>query len=453
MTTSRGGTSTATGPSRSRPDGRPSVARIGRTHADDVEATPGSVRSRSRASWNASFNTPRPGSPRDLLNRQYVVVIAAMAIGVAGWLPVNNFLSLFVRDELGGDMLGAAVLLIAIQGGTATLGLASGLWMHRVGSRWSYALGLAGMTAFLVVMTSSSGAGAVLVAAPFLGVALALHWAGSQTYVLEVAPPARRGLATGIMSFATIAPPGIAGVAFGQIAEGAGFRVMTGVAGGMIAAAFLLVAIFLPSTTPRQRGPSRSAGDVINALREIPALAMVAARAGTTVSFGVVVLLTGPKLIAAGGDLGSVGLFTLVSAIAGAVSQIGIGRLSDAIGRRAIFALSLVVGGAAAVGFALADDVVAILTLSGVIYLAFGTHQTVLPAIAGDISRPGQVGTMMTLQTSAFALGMMFGAGATAALATTAPDAAFYVGAVGMAVALAALPWLRPAPTGASPPS
>jgi len=376
-----------------------------------------------------------------------------MSIGVAAWLPVNNFLSLFVRDELGGDMLGAALLLISIQGGTATLGLVSGLWMHRFGSRWTYALGLAGMTAFLIVMTSATGAGAVLIAAPFLGVALALHWSGSQTYVLEVAPPASRGLATGIMSFAIIAAPGIAGIAFGQIAEGAGFRVMTGVAGGMIAVAFLLAALFLPSTTPRQRGPSRSAGDVIKALREIPALAMVAARAGTTVAFGAVVLLTGPKLVAAGGDLGSVGLFTLVSALGGAVSQIGIGRLSDAIGRTAIFAISLVVGAAAAVGFALANDVVALLALSGVIYLAFGTHQTVLPAIAGDISRPGQVGTMMTLQTSAFALGVIIGAGATAALASTAPNAAFYVGAGGMGVALAVVPWLRPTPTGASPPS
>ena len=212
----------------------------------------------------------------------------------------------------------------------------------------------------------------------------------------------------------------------------------------MIGAALLLVAFFLPSTTRRQRGPSRSAGDVFHALRTRPALAMVAARAGTTVAFGVVVLLTGPKLVAAGGDLRSVGLFTLVSALGGAASQIGIGRLSDAIGRTAIFAISLVVGAAAAVGFALADDVVALLTLSGVIYLAFGTHQTVLPAIAGDISRPGQVGTMMTLQTSAFALGVIIGAGATAALAATAPNAAFYVGAGGMAVALAVVPWLRP---------
>ena len=341
-------------------------------------------------------------------------------------------------------MLGAAALLMAIQGGTATLGLVSGLWMHRAGSRWTYALGLAGMTAFLIVMTTAAGAVVVLAAAPFLGVALALHWSGAQTYVLEVAPPASRGLATGIMSFAIIAAPGLAGLVFGLIAESAGLRAMTGVAGGMIGAALLLVAFFLPSTTRRQRGPSRSAGDVFHALRTRPALAMVAARAGTTVAFGVVVLLTGPKLVAAGGDLRSVGLFTLVSALGGAASQIGIGRLSDAIGRTAIFAISLVVGAAAAVGFALADDVVALLALSGVIYLAFGTHQTVLPAIAGDISRPGQVGTMMTLQTSAFALGVIIGAGATAALAATAPNAAFYVGAGGMVVALAVVPWLRP---------
>ncbi len=376
-----------------------------------------------------------------------------MAVGIAGWLPVNNFLSLFVRDELDGGILSAALLLLAVHGGTATLGLTSGLWMRWIGSRWTYALGLAGMTAFTVVLALTTGVGTVLAAAPFMGLSLALHWSGSQTYLIEVAPRARRGLATGIMSFAIIAAPGLVGLGFGEIAENSGFRTLAIVAGGMIGAAFLIVAILLPPSAARADIRTRSTSDVVRALRDGPVIAMVAARATTTVSFGVVVLLMGPKLVAAGGDLRSVGLFTLVAAIGGAIAQIGIGQLSDAIGRRGVFALFTVVGTVATVGFALADSVVPLLTLSGVMFLAFGTHQTLLPAIAGDIARPGQLPATMTLQTSAFALGVIIGAGATAILAGVAQDAAFYVAGVGMSAALLTLPWLRRPPTGASPPS
>ena len=372
-----------------------------------------------------------------------------MAVGIAGWLPVTNFLSLFVRDELGGSITGAALLLLAIHSGTATLGLTSGFWMRRIGSRWTYALGLVGMMAFTLLLVLTTDLITVVAAAPFIGFALALHWAGSQTYVLEAAPTARRGLATGILSFVIIAAPGLVGIWFGEIAENAGYRVLAGVASGMIGAAVLIVAIFMPSTLNQPGNRSRPDGDVLRVLRETPLVAMVAARAGTTVSFGAVVLLGGPKLIEAGGDLRSVGLFTLVGAIGGAVAQIGIGRLSDAIGRRGVFALSIVVGAGASIGFGVADEMVPLLIFSGLLFLAFSTHQTLMPAIAGDIAQPGQIPAAIALQTSAFSLGVIFGAGATAILATTAAETAFYVGATGMAVALLAVPWLRCGPTGA----
>ena len=376
-----------------------------------------------------------------------------MSVGISGWFPINSFLSLIVRDELGGSVGSAALLLIAIQSGTATLGLASGACMRWIGTRWTYALGLAGMAMFTMLLSLTTGVGAVLVAAPIMGMSLGLHWAASQTYVLEITPPSRRGLAMGVMSFVIIAAPGVTGIGFGALAESFGFGLMAGVASGTIGVALLLVVLCLPSTTARSQGAREARGNMLRTLGNRQVLAMVIARASTTVAFGVVVLLTGPKLVDAGGDLKTVGVFILVSAIGGAFAQIAIGHLSDAIGRQGVFALSLIVGAAAAVGLARSNDIVPLLTFSGVIFLAFGSHQTLLPAIAGDIVEPGRIPAAMALQTSAFGLGVAAGAAATAVLASTDGNAAFYAGAAGMGIALLTVPWLRRLATDASPPS
>ena len=90
--------------------------------------------------------------PRALLNRPFITFVILFSLGGAGWMPTLSFLSVFIRDELGGSVLTAAMVFLGIHGVTSTLGLTSGLWISRFGSKSTYALGLAGMTTLLAAL-------------------------------------------------------------------------------------------------------------------------------------------------------------------------------------------------------------------------------------------------------------------------------------------------------------
>jgi len=69
----------------------------------------------------------------------------------------------------------------------------TGPWVTRLESRGVHALGLAGMTALMVVLVVAPDVGWVIVAAPVAGLAMAFFWTGLQTYLIEIAPASRRG--------------------------------------------------------------------------------------------------------------------------------------------------------------------------------------------------------------------------------------------------------------------
>ena len=183
-------------------------------------------------------------------------------------------------------------------------------------------------------------------------------------------------------------------------------------------------------------------------LRDGPVAALALSRAATTVSFAAFTILAGPQLIAAGGDLRTVGLIALAGSIGGALAQIGIGRLSDAIGRRGVLAITLVIGAAATAAFGFSDNVALLLVLLAAYFLAFWAYQTLMLAMAGDIARTGTQGPVVAILTSSFSWGVAIGAIVTAFVAESAPESAFVVGAAAKAVALAALPWLHRNPAG-----
>ena len=441
------------------------MRRGGRTRAPDRRMI--DDRREGDTTWSLVV-TSRPGGPADqhprdpgeaevrvetadataaagLRSRPFITLTIVLALGVAGWTPLLSFLSLFVRDQLGAGLTGAGWLLFAMHATTGTLGLASGLWIRRLGSRWTYAAGLAGMTVFAAFMAVTPSVVWFLALAPLAGLALALHWTGMQAYTLESTPSDRRGVASGIMSFVAVVAPGVAGVVQGLVAEAAGFGAMALVATGMLGLALIGNALWLPTFGPRGVSPTAvgSWRAYARLVRDRSVAALLVTRAATTVAFAAMLVLAGPKLLAAGGDLRTVGLFTLAASLGGAVAQIGIGWLSDAIGRRGVFATTLVLGGVTAVLFGLADGVGLLLALSALYFLAFWAYQTLILALAGDVARPGSQNQVVALTTSAFSWGVALGAVFTAVLVEVQPGAVFVVGAAAKLVALAALPWLR----------
>ena len=394
-----------------------------------------------------------------LTNRPFLILMVVVALGVAGYLPVLNFISLYIRDQLGVGLSGAAWMLIGTHTATGTIGLASGLWIRRAGSRWTYAAGLAGMALFVAVIALTHHPIWFVAVAPVSGFALALHWSGLQTYTLEVTPPGRRGLASGIITVILVVAPGIAGILQGVVADAYGFRAMAGIATILLVAALLGAILVLPTVSSGTK-MSSAAGSLATYTRlalDRHIAVLLVTRAVTSFAYAVFTLLAGPKFIVAGGDLRTVGFFLLAGSVGGAVAQIGIGYLSDSMGRRGVFSLSVIIGAGATIGFGLANSVVLLLILSGAFALAFWSYQTLLLALAGDVALPGTTDQVVALLTSSFAWGMAAGTIATGLLADGMLDATFWVAGSVTLLGLMMTPWLgrrRDAPSkGASPPA
>ena len=133
---------------------------------------------------------PKPASLR---TRRFATLAAVAALGVAGWLPTSYFMSLLVREQLGGGIAGAALVIGTMHLSRAIGAAITGRWVTRLESRAVYALGLAGMTTLMVMLVLAPDVAWVIVAAPLAGLSMAYFWAGLQTYVIEIAPPSRRG--------------------------------------------------------------------------------------------------------------------------------------------------------------------------------------------------------------------------------------------------------------------
>ena len=355
---------------------------------------------------------PARHDPRALLNRPFVTFVILFSLGGAGWLPTLSFLSVFIRDELGGSVLSAAMVFLAIHGVTSTLGLTSGLWISRFGSKSTYALGLGGMTLLLAALAWAPDFRLVIAVGPVTGLFIAYHWTGLQSYVIESSPQRLRGLASGIVSFAMVLAPGVAGPLLGGLAASSGYRALGVAATALVGSACVLAVLLLPNLHSRGYA-TRQTGLRLRAyaglLRNRAVNWMLVVRAATSMSFGIFMLLAGLKLVDTGGGLEAVGLFVAVGAIGGGGAQLVVGRLSDAIGRRVLLAGSLVLGAFSAVMFGISESLPLLLLASSIQWFAQSAFQTLLVAVAGDIAPQGEMGRVMALQTSSFSWGLVVG--------------------------------------------
>ncbi len=377
--------------------------------------------------------SPARRDPRALLNRPFVTFVILFSLGGAGWMPTLSFLSVFIRDELGGSMLTAAMVFLVIHGVTSTLGLTSGLWINRFGSKSTYTLGLAGMTVLLAALAWAPDFRLVMAVGPVTGLFIAYHWTGLQAYVIESSPQPLRGLASGIVSFAMVLAPGVAGPLLGGLAAGSGYRALGMTAMALVGSACVLSVLFLPNL--RRRGyATRQNGLRLRAyaglFRNRAVNWMLVVRAATSMSFGIFTILAGPKLVDLGGGLEAVGLFVAVGAIGGGGAQLVIGRLSDAIGRKALIAGALVLGALSAVLFGISDSLGLLLLAFTVQWFSQSAFQTLLVAVGGDIAPPGEMGRVMALQTSSFSWGLVVGVLVAGFLSPVSPALPFHVTAV-----------------------
>lgn len=387
--------------------------------------------------------------PASLRTRGFATFALVAALGVAGWLPTSYFMSLLVREQLGGGIAGAALVIGTMHLSRSIGATVTGRWVTRLESRGVHALGLAGMTALMVVLIVTPDVAWVIVAAPVAGLAMAYFWTGLQTYVIEIAPESRRGAAVGAIGFVVVLVPGIAGVAQGFVADAFGFRVFAIGAGTALAAALALTLGALPRPTPI---PARQLAQGISFVRLVRfrgVAAVMVVRLASTVAYAAMVLLAGPRVVEVGGDLRAVGAMTLVASVGGAVAQLAIGRLSDRLGRRAVLAGTLLLAVPATAAFGFVGSVPGLLVVATVWAVAMWGINTMAVSLCGDVAPAGSLSRVMVLDGTAFSAGAVIGASVVFATAASSLAAALYVGAAAMVAGLAAMPLAARARMGA----
>ena len=340
--------------------------------------------------------------------------------------------------------MSASLLFLAIHGITSTLGLVSGPWIRRFGSKWTYALGLFGLAIFMLVLGVSSNFTLVIVMAPVMGFFLAFHWTGAQAYVIEASPQHQRGLGSGIATFTATLVPAISAPILGIIADKAGFNTMAMVAFGIVSTGLVITAFALPNIrqptnliSPRNSNLSDRNTIGTQELLQTPGLIwMLVVRGSTSMMLGVFVLLAGPKLIDSGGMMSSIGFFVAGTSLGGGLAQIGMGWASDRIGRRSILLMTLVIGIVSSIAFGLTDNLPLLLAASGFHGLFRNATQTLLVAVTGDITSGSETGQVSSLLTSAFSIGMVIGVLVAGTLFQTAPVAPFLIAGFIVAIAI-----------------
>ena len=385
-----------------------------------------------------------------LRTRGFATFALVAALGVAGWLPTSYFMSLLVREQLGGGIAGAALVIGTMHLARSIGATVTGRWVTRLESRAVHALGLAGMTALMVVLVVTPDVGWVIVAAPVAGLAMAYFWTGLQTYVIEIAPESRRGAAVGAIGFVVVLVPGVAGVAQGFVADAFGFRVFAIGAGAALAAALGLTLAALPRPTPAPARQLTQGISFVRLMRVRGVAAVIVVRIASTVAYAAMVLLAGPRVVEVGGDLRAVGAMTLVASVGGAMAQLAIGRLSDRLGRRTVLAGTLALAAPATAAFGFVDNVPGLLVVATVWAVAMWGINTMAVSLCGDVAPAGSLSRVMVLDGTAFSMGAVIGAAVVFASAESALAAAFYIGAASIVVGLAALPLAAPARLGAA---
>ncbi len=377
---------------------------------------------------------------------QFVLLVAVQAL-VGGVLGQERTILPLVATRVFGLQAATAALTYIVAFGVvkAVTNYVSGTLADRVGRKPLLVAGwLAGVPVPLLLIWAPNW-GWVIVANVLLALNQGLAWTNLVNAMVDLAGPARRGLAVGLNEWAGYSGVALTALATGFIAQEAGLRpapFLLGIA--YVALGLSLSGLVVRETHghARHEGRQRSAAggaDQAVALRHVFVLASLRERAlsacsqaglVTNLKDGMAWGLLPLYYAAAGLPVAQIGILAAVYPAVWGLLQLATGPLSDRAGRRALIVGGMAVQGVAIAGIAALHGFAAWLALAALLGVGTAMVYPTLIAAIGDVAHPAwrasALGVYRFWRDLGFAVGALLAgaiadrAGYQAAIATVA---------------------------------
>jgi len=369
--------------------------------------------------------------------RRLVLLISAVVLVDTMFYAVVAPLLPHYTDELGLSKTAAGVLGAAYPAGTLIASIPAGLAVARIGARPIVLVGL-GLLAGSSLVFGFAGHVALLDAARFVqGVGGACTWAGGLAWLIEAAPPARRGELIGTALGAAIGGS-LFGPVVGAIADVTAPEIVFSTV-VVIAGALALWAAATPAPPPEH---AQRMADVVHALKRPPVLAAMWLVVLPATAFGVIAVLGPLRLDDHGAGGVAIGATFLAAAAVEAMISPIVGRVSDRRGRLMPIRFGLAAAPVLLCLFTVPRNAIGLAVLILATTATLGAFWAPAMALLSDAAEQSGLrqGLAFGLVNLAWAAGMVVGSGAGGALANATTDAVppalIAVGAIATLVAL-----------------
>lgn len=324
-------------------------------------------------------------------------------------------------SDLGLSKAQAGILTAAYAAGTLLCSLPAGWLAARFGPRRTVIAGLLTLGGASLAFGFADDY-ALLVGTRFVqGVAGALIWSGSLTWLITTAPAERRGSVIGTALGAGVAGA-LVGPALGALAAEIGTEL---VFSGVLVVAVVL-AVFA-SRTPEARAPEgQDLREVIGTILSRPILIATGFVAIPSTMFGAVEVLVPLRIDELGGGHGLIAGGFIVGATLEAALAPFSGRYSDRVGRRTPIMVGFGICAAAMAAIGMAQTLSLVMTALVVTSLGAGICFAPVLTMLSEVSESSQLhqGFAAGLSNIAWASGQVVGGAAGGAIASVAGNAA-----------------------------
>ncbi len=329
--------------------------------------------------------TSGPVSRAQIPKEIWVLVAAALLIALGFGLVAPVLPQYAASFDVGVAAASAIVTVFAVT--RLAFAPATGPLMARFGERWTYVAGL-----FVVALSSlgcafAQGYWDLLFWRGLGGLGSVTFTVASMGLMVRLAPPAARGRTSGLYGSAFLLG-NITGPILGSLLAGFGFRIPFLIYAAMLFAAITVVLVFLRGAGGREISEdARPRFLLADALRNpVYKALLVTGFANGWTNFGVRISLI-PLMAAAVPTIGVAmsGMALTVYALANAIAQQFSGRFVDALGRRPVLMLGLLVSGLANLVFGWSTTVPLYLGLSAVAGVGASMIMPAMQAQMGDL--------------------------------------------------------------------